>query len=132
MTFHELTAWDVAIAAALILINVAISIGLKLGLDKRLLWASFRTIVQLTLIGYVLEWIFAIQSWPIMLLLGVVMTTVAAFSAIGRVEHSLPRMRINSLISIFASRPGGDAPGTPAPPRATGSPEPTPGGRGGR
>jgi len=103
MTFHELSAWDVAIAAALILINGAISVGLKLGLEKRLAWASLRTVVQLTLIGYVLEWIFGLQSWPIMLLLGVVMTTVAAFSAIGRVEHALPRMRINSLISIFAS-----------------------------
>ncbi|MDG2389496.1 MAG: iron export ABC transporter permease subunit FetB [Planctomycetaceae bacterium] len=101
--FHALSNIDVAIAACLILINGAISIALKLGLEKKLAWASFRTIVQLTLIGFVLEWIFALQSWPIILGIGVMMTTIAAFSAVGRVEHQLPLMKMNSLISVFSS-----------------------------
>lgn len=101
--FHALSNIDVAIAACLILINGAISIALKLGLEKKLAWASLRTIVQLTLIGFVLEWIFAVQSWPIMLGIGAIMTTIAAFSAVGRVEHQLPFMKMSSLISIFSS-----------------------------
>lgn len=101
--FHPLSNVDVAIAACLILFNGAISIALKLELEWKLAWASVRTIVQLTLIGFVLERIFSVQSWPIMLGLGVIMTTIAAYSAVGRVEHTLPLMKINSLLSVFSS-----------------------------
>jgi len=101
--FQTLSYFDVMIAASLILINGAISVALKLGLEKKLAWAALRTIVQLTLIGFVLEWIFAVQSWPVILAIGVVMTSVAAFSAVGRVDHQLPLMKINSVISVFSS-----------------------------
>lgn len=101
--FHALSYLDVAIAACLILINGAISLGLQLGLEKRLAWASFRTVVQLSLVGLVLEKVFALQNWWLMLGLAIIMTTVAAWSAVGRVEHKMPLMKINSLLSIFAS-----------------------------
>lgn len=101
--FHALSHLDVAIAACLILINGAISVGLQLGLEKRLAWASFRTVVQLSLVGLVLEKVFALQSWWLMFGLAVMMTSVAAWSAVGRVEHNLPLMKLNSLLSIFAS-----------------------------
>ena len=75
--FHALSSIDVAIAACLILVDAAISLGLQLGLEKRLAWASFRTVVQLSLVGLVLEKVFELQSWWLMLGLAVMMTSVA-------------------------------------------------------
>lgn len=103
MTLHELSPLDVAIASALILINGAISIVLKLGLEKRLALAATRCIVQLALIGYVLEWIFRLERWDVILLLCLVMTVVAGISAVGRVERKLPGLYLNSIVSIFVS-----------------------------
>jgi putative ABC transport system permease protein len=48
-----------SISITLVLIPGLISAFLKLGLLKSILWGGTRTIVQLTLIGYVLNFIFA-------------------------------------------------------------------------
>ena len=50
---------DLAIAAALILVNVGLSLALRLDLAGKWLVAGLRTIVQLLLIGVILEWVFA-------------------------------------------------------------------------
>ncbi|GEM_PF-6579336 len=47
MNYQRLSAMDLAVAAALILINGALSLILKLGMGFRLPWASVRTVVQL-------------------------------------------------------------------------------------
>ena len=54
-TYLELTYVQVGLAALLILINGAISFSLRLGMERSLLMASMRTILQLLLIGLVLE-----------------------------------------------------------------------------
>ncbi len=64
---HELSTVDVAVATSLIIVNGAVSIGLKLGLEKRLAIAATRTIVQLALIGFILEWIFRWERWDVFL-----------------------------------------------------------------
>ena len=56
--YIELSYFQVALAALLILINGAVSVLLKLELERRLLLAAACTIVQLLLIGLVLEWVF--------------------------------------------------------------------------
>jgi len=56
----ELGWWTLAAAAALILINAGLSIWLRLGLERKLAVASFRAMIQLLLLGYLLlpvfEW----------------------------------------------------------------------------
>ena len=59
MNYIELEYWQLAIATSLILISGAISLALQLKLEGRLLLAALRTVVQLLLIGLVLDWIFA-------------------------------------------------------------------------
>ena len=51
-----LSAWQVGVAALLILVNGALSVGLGLGLERRLAWAAVRTVVQLLAIGSALPW----------------------------------------------------------------------------
>ena len=45
MTLQNLSLWDVAIAALLIVVNGAVSVALKLDLERKLAWAAVRTVV---------------------------------------------------------------------------------------
>lgn len=79
MTYIDLSVWDLALAAALILLNAAISWGLHLGLGRTLAFNTLRMVLQLALIGYVLGWIFA-QSNPLWTaLIAAIMIAVAGY-----------------------------------------------------
>lgn len=103
MKYVELSSFDVALAAALIVINGLISVGLGLRLERALLIASIRTIVQLALIGLLLESVFAASQWYVVLALITVMTVIAGISAVGRTERSYRGCYADSLIAMFCS-----------------------------
>lgn len=102
-TYVELSIWQVALAAALILVNGAISAALELGLERRLLTAAARTIVQLLLIGLVLKWIFTDARWYFVLSLMAVMTFVAGVSSTQRIGRRYRGMWLDSVLSIWLS-----------------------------
>ena len=84
----QLTYLDVLLATFLVLVAGGVSLGLRLGLEKRLMLASFRTLVQLLLIGYVLRWVFAHPLiLPVVLL---IMIGAAAQAAVGRSSRRYP------------------------------------------
>ncbi|MCG8360244.1 MAG: iron export ABC transporter permease subunit FetB [Kiloniellales bacterium] len=62
MTYIALDLFDLALAALLVLVNGALSLALQLGIERQLLFATLRMIVQLTLIGLVLTTLFALVS----------------------------------------------------------------------
>lgn len=101
--YIDLTAGQVALAALLILVNAAISLGLGLGMERRLLVASVRTILQLTLIGLVLEWVFAIRRWEIVLGLMILMVLIAGLTAVRRTDRRYPGIWLNSIVSMWTS-----------------------------
>lgn len=102
-SYIQIAPQNLLIAAALVVINLLLSYGFRLGLGRDLLWASIRMSVQLWLVGYVLGWVFALESpWPV-LAVSLVMSAVAAQSAIGRSQRRYPEIYWNSLISILAS-----------------------------
>jgi len=101
--YIPLTPGQVAIAASLILISGAISLGLGLGLERRLALAAVRTIVQLLAIGFVLRWIFAESRWYLVLGLMTAMTLIAGLSAIGRTTRRYRWMWLDSILSIGLS-----------------------------
>ncbi len=101
--YVELTYWQVGVAALLVIINGVISLLLDLRLEKSLLIASVRTITQLILVGLVLEWVFRVDRWYVVMALGVVMTVIAGVTAAGRNDRRYPGMLINSVISVWAS-----------------------------
>ena len=86
----ELTPFDLALAALLLTVPAAISIALKLGLEKRLGIASVRTVVQLALIGLILDWIFSLDRWYLVLPALLVMLVAASRAAIARSERRFP------------------------------------------
>lgn len=101
--YVELTYGQVALAGLLILINGAISIGLRLQMERSLLLASVRTTVQLLLVGLVLEWVFRLERWYVVLAIGAMMTLIAGLTAAGRNQRRYPGIWLNTVISIWAS-----------------------------
>jgi len=103
LSYIQLSNVQVGVAAALIVVNGAVSIALRLGMGKLLLLAAVRTVVQLTLIGFVLQWVFAIDRWYVVLALLAVMTVIAGVSAVRRTEHRYAGIYANSLVMVWAS-----------------------------
>lgn len=94
---------QLALAALLMVINLALSVTLRLGLERSLAVATVRMVVQLLLIGFVLEWLFAQDHPLIILAMAVVMTGIAGVSAVNRTRRRFLGMYWNSLLSIGAS-----------------------------
>src|SRR5262249_46969306 len=79
--YLQLSYSQVGLSAMLILINGAISVLLKLGLERRLLLAAFATVAQLVLIGFLLDWVFRLNRWYVVLALMVAMTLISGTAA---------------------------------------------------
>ena len=87
----------------MILINGAISILLKLDLERRLLLAAACTVTQLLLIGLVLEWVFRVDRWYVVVAMMSMMTMVAGVAAIQRTKIRYPGIWQRSLAATWVS-----------------------------
>ncbi len=92
-----------ALSALLILVNVGLSAALRLGLTRSLLVASLRMVVQLLLVGFVLEWLFRQDQAPLIVLVGAAMAMIAGVSAVQRTRRRFAGIYLNSLLSVMAS-----------------------------
>lgn len=100
--YIELTNGQVALAALLIVINGVVSMALGLRLEKTLVIASFRTVIQLALVGFVLSWVFAVDRWYVVIAIASVMTIVAGFAAAGRSKRTFPGIRVIATTSVWS------------------------------
>lgn len=89
MSIITLSWWDVAIAALLVLLLAGLSFGQRLALEKQILIAGVRTVVQLVLVGLILEIIFADARLLWVVLMAVVMLTVAGYETMARQKRRL-------------------------------------------
>ncbi len=80
---------DIALAALLLVVNGALSIRLKLGLERQLLIASVRMVVQLFMVGLVLKALFAIVSPWLTGLVVLVMVSFAGYEVYARQDRHL-------------------------------------------
>ncbi|MGD8910485.1 MAG: iron export ABC transporter permease subunit FetB [Chromatiales bacterium] len=87
MGLISLTPWDLALAALLVLALALLSLKLSLGIERRLLIATLRTVVQLSLLGLVLKFLF-VQSHPLLIAaLALFMLTVAGYEVMARQQR---------------------------------------------
>jgi putative ABC transport system permease protein len=89
MTYIQLDILDIALAAALLAINAGLSIWLRLGLARQIAVAAARMVVQLWLLGLVLNYLFTRVSPLLTLLAAALMVAVAGYEATARQERSL-------------------------------------------
>ena len=84
MNLILLTPLDLAIAATLVVALALISLRLSLGIEGKLLVAAARTVVQLSLLGLVLKFLF-VQSHPLLIsALAMFMLFVAGYEVMAR------------------------------------------------
>lgn len=97
------TLTDIALASTLLLITIGVSAYLRLGLVGTLIMAGVRTVVQLSMIGLILAWVFARESeWQVLAIL-TVMTLIASVSAKGRVKRPYKGLLSGSITSLSAT-----------------------------
>lgn len=98
-----LSAADLALASLLVVVAGIISVVLQLGLAGRLAVAAVRTVVQLFLVGLVLEWVFALEQWPLVLAVAVSMIGNAAVAAVRRTTRRAPGLWQTGVVAVTLS-----------------------------
>ncbi len=99
----DLSVGQLSCAAILILANALVSLRLQLGLEKKLLLVTLRSILQLTLLGFALRYIFAVQSPLLVFLLMMVMGTMAGIEAVRRTTRRVPGLMTASISVVLAT-----------------------------
>ncbi len=80
----DLTWVDLTVAVGLVLISVGVSRWHRTGLARSFAIGALRTVLQLTLVGYLLVYIFAIDRWYLVVAALLVMLVVASKAAVDR------------------------------------------------
>ena len=103
MAFILLGPEDILLASGLVLGAGLLSVSLRLGMERRLLVAALRTVIQLTLLGLVLKWVFA-QATPlaVLLILGF-MTFVAGREAVARSRRRYRLVFLDTTLAMATS-----------------------------
>lgn len=101
--FQSLSIQQVLMASILILANGFASVLLKLNLGKTLIVGGVRAAVQLSLLGYILSWVFSQKNILHIALIIIVMTLSAAHTAAKRSKYQYSGLFIHSLCSICLS-----------------------------
>lgn len=99
----ELGSGQVAIAAVLVFIAGGVSIALRLDLERKLAVASVRTVVQLLLVGYILRWVFGLDSLPAVAVIALVMVVFASRSAVQRPSRTFAGAGFRAFASLVIS-----------------------------
>ena len=86
----ELDFFDLGIALGLMAIAIGLSFWEKIGLELNLALATVRTILQLLVLGYILDFILAINNFWAVLAILAVMLTLAAIVAKNRITKKIP------------------------------------------
>jgi len=99
-SFQVVGLSELLTASSMIVLSLGLSVLARLGLARRIVVAALRTVLQLFAVGYVLTWVFAQnRAWSVVLAL-TVMTLVAGWAALGRVERRIPHAYVLSLGAI--------------------------------
>lgn len=88
----SLTPFDLSLAALLLLLLAGLTILLQLGLWRNLFIAGLRMTIQLSLIGFVLKWIFAQASFLFISIMAVLMLLAAGREAARRQKRRFTGM----------------------------------------
>ena len=98
-----LTTGQLLFASVLMAVNIGLSIIIKLGMAKQWVVASLRMTGQLLLVGFLLDWVFALNNPLWILGVALFMTTIASITAVGRTNRRFATIYLNSFISILGA-----------------------------
>lgn len=101
--YIPISNWQLLLSIGLVIITGLISYFLKLGLLKSLLWGTVRAFLQLTLIGYALSFIFAVNNPALIIIIILVMCWVASREATRRIKNPPHKPGITAFFALLAS-----------------------------
>lgn len=81
----------------MVAVPALISLALELELERRLAWAAFRTVVQLTGVGYLIEIVYNLEAALLVVAILLAMLVVSAWTSVGQSRHSYPWARLRSF-----------------------------------
>ncbi|MCO4743988.1 MAG: iron export ABC transporter permease subunit FetB [Proteobacteria bacterium] len=96
-----ISATQLALAAALVGINGLLSLWLGLGLGKKLVIASLRAVVQLTILGLILVPVFAANHPGVVAVLVVFMLAIAGREAVGRTKRTTKTLPLAATAALL-------------------------------
>jgi putative ABC transport system permease protein len=99
----QLGPLQLAIASLLVVAAGVVSILLRLGVERRLAVAALRTIIQLGLLGLILERVFAVRNPVLVVALLLLMTVFAAREAVGRSSRRYRGILIDAWLTMAAT-----------------------------
>ncbi|QGT98691.1 putative iron export permease protein FetB [Candidatus Syntrophocurvum alkaliphilum] len=102
-SYIPITNFQLLLSVSLVFITGLISALLRLGLLKSLLWASFRAFLQLSLIGYVLTYIFDINKLAIIVPIIILMCYIASNESVRRIDKAPHNPKWLAFTSLTAS-----------------------------
>jgi putative ABC transport system permease protein len=91
---------EIGLCFLLVLVCAGLSRWKKQNLEKDFLIGSVRSILQLILLGHILNWVFKHSSLPVILLIGAVMTINSAFQSRGRIQVKYKTILLDNLVAI--------------------------------
>ncbi|MGE5415872.1 MAG: ABC transporter permease [Acidobacteriota bacterium] len=91
------------LSISLVLITGVISALLQLGLLKSLAWGTVRAFVQLSLIGYILTYVFKWNTLLVIIPLILLMCWIASREATGRIKNTPANPGFTTFLSLTAS-----------------------------
>jgi putative ABC transport system permease protein len=96
-----LGALELAIGASLVLVAGLLSLALRLKIERKIAIAATRMVVQLLLVGYVLAWVFAIDSALVLLGVLLVMLIAAGRAAVRRSSRTYPGASAHAFVTLL-------------------------------
>ena len=94
---------DLALAIGLMAIAIGISAWEQLGLELNLSVATGRTILQLLVLGYTFDFIFAVNNvWAVVGILAIILTITAIITR-NRISQKIPQVLLLAGSAIFVS-----------------------------
>jgi putative ABC transport system permease protein len=101
--FIELGPQQLVVATVLIVAAGLVSMALRLGIERRLGLAALRTVVQLGLLGLILEQIFALENPLLVVGLLLLMTVFAAREAVTRASRGYRGILVDAWLTMAAT-----------------------------
>lgn len=101
--YIHISDWQLVLSVSLVVITGLISALLQLGLLKSLIWGTIRAFIQLTLIGYVLSYVFKLNNLLVIIPLVFLMCWIASREATRRINNAPYNPAPMTFLSLAAS-----------------------------
>lgn len=100
MAYLQISIIQLLLAALLLAVNVVLALIMRLNLAQRMVWSATRMVVQLLLVGIVLQWIFQSSDGVLVVAVVLVMCGIAGVTAVGRAKRRFAGVYWRAVVSV--------------------------------